>query len=57
MKFTLDTQDTLFISGALLVTLGTAIKSPTTGLIVGGSFLLLAPLLNLVQGFIRGLKS
>lgn len=52
----IDTQDILFVGGAVLVVAGVAVRSIASGLITGGVFLLLAPLLNLVQGFIRGLK-
>jgi hypothetical protein len=52
----LDTQDILFISGSVLIVTGTALRSPTIGLVIAGCLLLIAPVLNLVQGFIRGLK-
>jgi hypothetical protein len=52
----LDTHDILFITGSVLIVTGAALRSPTIGLIVAGALLLLAPVLNIVQGFIRGIK-
>ena len=53
----LDTHDILFVSGSTLIVIGTSIHHPTTGVIIAGCLLLIAPVLEIVSGFIRGLRS
>jgi hypothetical protein len=55
-KLKLETHDVLYISGSFLVVLGCSLHSLATGLVLGGIFLLFAPVLEIVSGFIRGLK-
>lgn len=55
-RLDLDRQDWLFISGASLVVFGVAIRSVSAALVIAGLFLLLAPGLELLASFIRGLK-
>jgi hypothetical protein len=56
MKSKIETKDVLYITGAVLVSLGLGIVRPPYGLISAGIFLLLVPLLELVSGFLRGLR-
>jgi len=53
----IDTMDALFVSGSVLVVIGLGIRSISEALIAAGAFLLFAPVLNIVQGFFRGLKN
>lgn len=49
-------SDVLYIAGALMVTLGVSLFHIRWGLIAGGSFCMLLPLLELATGFIRGIR-
>jgi hypothetical protein len=49
-------SDALYVAGAVLVTAGVALIRVRLGLIVGGCFCLLLPLLEIVGSFIKGLR-
>lgn len=49
-------SDALYVAGAVLVTTGVCNLRLSWGLIAGGSFCMLIPLLELATGFIRGLR-
>jgi hypothetical protein len=55
-KLKIDNLDLMYVCGSVLVVLGVAMRNTASGFIAGGVFLLLAPILNLVQGFMRGIK-
>jgi hypothetical protein len=50
-------SDALYIAGSLLVTAGVSLVHISWGLVTGGCFCMLLPLLELATGFIRGLKT
>jgi hypothetical protein len=50
-------HDSLYVSGSLFVIAGVALVSRPGALIATGGFLLLAPVLEIVSGFIRGVRS
>lgn len=52
-----DRKDLLFLLGGLLVVAGVGVHSLSRGLITAGILLLAVPALELVSGFIRGLRS
>lgn len=52
-----DRKDLLFLLGGALVVVGVAWGSRPHALIVAGALLLIVPVLELVSGFIRGLRS
>jgi len=49
--------DAMYCAGAVLVTAGCLMHSIHDGLIAGGVFLLLLPVLELLGSFIRGLRT
>lgn len=50
-------SDALYIGGSVLVTVGVILFSVRAGLIVGGAFCLFLPMLEVLSGFVRGLRS
>ena len=50
-------SDALYVAGAVLVTTGVCMVRISWGLIAGGMFCMLIPLLELATGFIRGLRT
>lgn len=50
-------NDALYVAGALLVTAGVSLVHISWGLMAGGFFCMLLPLLELASGFIRGVRS
>lgn len=60
MKITkpaIDRKDLLFLLGGALVVAGVAMWSVPRAFITAGGLLLIVPLLELLSGFIRGLRS
>ena len=49
-------HDALYVIGSLLIVTGFAFISRPAALIIAGSFLLLFPVLEIVSGFLRGLR-
>jgi hypothetical protein len=50
-------QDSLYIAGAVLVTIGVGMIRVKFALMTAGAFCLLFPLLEVASGFIRGLRA
>ncbi len=50
-------DDAMYIAGAVLVTVGAGMVRPWAAFFAAGVFLLLIPVLQLVTGFIRGLRA
>lgn len=53
----MDKNDLLFAAGGVLLVAGMALGSRPHALITAGILLLIVPVLELVSGFIRGLRS
>jgi hypothetical protein len=47
----------MYVTGAVLVTAGAAMIRPWAALFAAGAFCLLVPMLQLVTGFVRGLRA
>jgi len=50
-------SDVLYVVGALMVTAGVSLFRIRWGLIAGGFFCMLLPMLELATGFIRGIRA
>jgi len=49
--------DILYVAGAVLVTIGMGMARMRYGFITAGAFCVLLPLMELVSGFIKGLRA
>lgn len=57
IKPPVDRKDLLFLLGGVLVVAGVALTNRSHALIAAGGLLLVVPVLELLSGFIRGLRS
>lgn len=50
-------EDAMYLAGAVLITAGAGMIRPWAGLFAAGFFFLLVPMLQIVTGFVRGLRA